>query len=69
MEKYSCNTSEIIRHDFTRFTRRASAIKTRPEKDAVSSEDKIKESLDQHRAERANDNGMGSYATYKCPIF
>ena len=69
MEIYSSNTSEIIRQDFLRFSRRGSAAQAGIETDAAKVEDKLRESLDQYRAEMAKDNGMGSYGTYKCPIF
>jgi hypothetical protein len=69
MEIYSSNTSEIIRHDFMRFNRRSGSADVRTEKETRSSEAKMRESLDQYRAEMANDDGKGSYGTYKCPIF
>ena len=68
MEIYSSNTSDIIRQDFMRFSRRPAA-EASIEKDVAKAEEKVRESLDQYRAEMARDNGMGSYGTYKCPIF
>lgn len=69
MEIYSRNTSEIIRQDFMRFARPGRAAEVRTDKEPGKVEEKLRESLDQYRAEMANDNGMGDFGTYKCPIF
>jgi hypothetical protein len=69
MEIYSRDTSEIIRQDFMRFSRRNRTAEVDNKKDAAKFEDQMRESLDQYRSEMANDNGLGSYGTYKCPIF
>jgi hypothetical protein len=70
MEVYSSNTSEVIRHDFLKYQRRTSASRPQSNPDiTVRPDDKIRESFDRARAEMADDNGRGSYATYKCPIF
>ena len=68
MEVYSRNTSDIIRYDFLRFNRKTSVQKKRTEAEE-SFEKKINESLEQKRDEMANDDGLGSYGQYKCPIF
>jgi hypothetical protein len=69
IEIYSRYTSDVIRHDFLKFDRPNSAAKTSNQKDPVAIDEKIRESFEQARAEMANDNGLGSYGTYKCPIY
>ena len=67
MEVYSSNTSDVIRDDFLKFSRRGAAVPAKKEKSKV--EDNLRKSLDELRAEMSNDNGRGSYGSYKCPIF
>jgi hypothetical protein len=69
MEVYSSNTSDIIRYDFVKFSKPRSAGRTRVEEEARKVDSDVKDSLKQLRTEMENDNGLGSYGSYKCPIF
>jgi hypothetical protein len=69
---YTSNTSEIIRNDFLRFS--SSAASTKPTRrvhfdaDAPVVEPPFTGSLDDLRADMANDDGLGSFASYKSPV-
>ena len=73
MSSYTSNTSDIIRHDFLRFssgtplarTRRRSTFDT----EVPAVETPFTGSLDDLRTEIANDDGSGSFASYKSPVF
>jgi hypothetical protein len=69
---YTSNTSEIIRNDFLRFS--SSTAATRPTRrvhfdaDAPAVESPFTGSLDDLRADMADDDGSGSFASYKSPL-
>ena len=69
MEVHSSNTADVIRYDFIKFTRSAKAARVRAKKEEINQELDTRESLEQLRAEMENDNGLGSYGSYKCPVF
>ena len=68
MEVYSRKTAGVIANDFLKFDRRRKAP-SRANNAAPRSDEAATRLLEQHRAEMANDDGRGSYGTYKCPIF
>ncbi|HTH51556.1 MAG TPA: hypothetical protein VL501_06470 [Pyrinomonadaceae bacterium] len=67
MNTYTSNTSDIIRQDFLRFSAGTPTVRSRRrvnfEADAPA--EPFTGSLDELRAEMANDDGQGSYASYK----
>ena len=67
MQTHSRNTSDIIRYDIVKFSRRDAV--TNVNTDTPKAEDKVSKALEEYRAELVNDDGRGSYGTYKCPIF
>jgi hypothetical protein len=68
MDIYSRNTSDMIRYDFIKFTRREKD--TMPKvTETPKADDKVSRALEEYRAQLANDDGRGSYGSYKCPIF
>lgn len=67
MEVYSSNTSDVVRGDFLKFSRRGASAPAK--KEMEKNEVKLRKSLEELRAEMAKDDGRGSYSTYKCPIF
>ena len=67
MEVFSSNTADVIRYDFVKFNRSAAAAAAKKEERKQDAE--VRESLEQLRAEMENDNGLGSYGSYKCPLF
>lgn len=70
MQTYSRNTSDIIRYDFVKFTRRVP--RKGPEEgntEIPKADDQLSKDLEEYRAGLANDDGRGSYGSYKCPIF
>ena len=69
MQVYSSNTSDMIRYDFVKFSTPNSATGAAPKKVEQISDANIKESIEQRRVEMENDNGLGSYGSYKCPLF
>jgi hypothetical protein len=72
MNLYTSNTSEIIRNDFLRFsgsTRKTSARKQMALDADAGVEATTAPSLDDLRAEMAEDDGQGSFASYKSSIF
>ena len=69
MDVFSRNTSDVIRYDFIKYNRRKCARDDATKKDTLDHEEYLRRSLEQFRSEMANDDGRGSYGTYKCPIF
>lgn len=72
MNTYTSNTSDIIRNDFLRFSSNTPGARTRRrvfDADATPVETPFTGSLEELRAEIANDDGMGSFASYKSPQF
>lgn len=67
MQTHSRNTSDIIRYDFLKFSRRDAVRKVSTDTSKV--EDKVPNALEEYRAELVNDDGRSSYGAYKCPIF
>jgi hypothetical protein len=69
MNTYTTNTSDLIRQDFLRFSAGEPAQRARRrvmlDADAPVAEPSITGSLDELRSEMANDDGLGSYASYK----
>ncbi len=58
----------MVRDDFIKFARRD--VDTRPDvSDDAKAEDEVSKALEEHRAQLANDDGRGSFGSYKCPIF
>jgi len=73
MNIYTSNTSDIIRNDFLKFSGGNGAgtarRRVRFETELPAVEPPFTGSLDDVRAEMADDDGQGSFASYKCPIF
>jgi len=73
MNVYTSNTSEIIRNDFLKFSSSTPGSKVRRlvhfDADSPAVETNFTGSLDDLRAEMANDDGTGSFASYKSSIF
>lgn len=73
MNTYTSNTSDIIRNDFLRFSSSAAASPARRrvglDADAPAVEPAFAGSLEEIRAEMANDDGSGSLSMYKSPVF
>lgn len=69
MNSYTSNASDIIRQDFLRFSTAEPAMRSRRrvsfEADGPAAEPVLTGSLDELRQEMANDDGCGSYASYK----
>ena len=69
---YTSNTSDIIRNDFLRFSSGTAATPARRrvglDADGAVVESTFTGSLDEVRAEMANDDGSGSFASYKSSI-
>ena len=73
MNTYTRNTSEIIRNDFMRFSSGTPVSRARRRSgfdvDIPAVEAPFRGSLEDVRAEMADDDGSGSFASYKSPIF
>ena len=73
MNIYTSNTSDIIRNDFLRFSSSTPGVRGKKrvhfDAEAPAVEPPFSGSLDDIRAEMANDDGMNSFASYKCPVF
>jgi hypothetical protein len=73
MNTYTSNTSDIIRNDFLRFSSKALGRRAKQrvpfDADATVIEPPFTGSLDEIRAEMANDDGTDSFGSYKCPVF
>jgi|GEM_PF-5469617 len=73
MNIYTSNTADIIRNDFLKFSGGSSVAATRRrvrfETELPAVEPPFAGSLDDVRAEMADDDGQGSFASYKSPIF
>lgn len=73
MNIYTSGTSEIIRNDFLRFSSNTPGVRTKRrvlfDADAPALEPPFTGALDEIRAEMANDDGQGSFASYKSPLF
>ncbi len=70
---YTRDTSGIIRNDFLRFSSGTAAAPARRQvgldADGQMVEHAETGSLEDLRAEMANDDGLGSFASYKSPVF
>lgn len=66
MEMYTSDTSYIIRQDFMRFS-----TEDRLKKQWRKRADKRRHeaSLERLREQMTKDDGLGSFGSYKCPIF
>ena len=73
MNIYTSGTSEIIRNDFLRFSSNTPGVRTKRrvlfDTEAPAVEAPFTGSLEDIRAEMANDDGQGSLASYKSPLF
>lgn len=73
MNIYTSNTSDIIRNDFLKFSSGAAGPRSRRpvlfDADAPAIETPFSGSLDDIRAELADDDGTGSFGSYKSPLF
>ena len=73
MNTYTSNTSDIIRNDFLRFSSSTPGARSRRrvsfDADGATVEQPFTGSLDELRAEMASDDGQGSFASYKSPLF
>ena len=73
MNIYTSNTSDIIRNDFLRFSSNTPGARSRRQvhfdTEIPAVETPFTGSLDEIRAEMANDDGSGSFASYKSPLF
>jgi hypothetical protein len=67
MEIYTSDTSNIIRQDFMRFS--SAERRLRQQQKAKAAEKRNVASLERLRDEMTRDDGLGSYGSYKCPIF
>ena len=68
METHTKDASYIV-HDFTRFSTKAPRPLRTGRKEKVTAENCHAASLDRLRQDMTHDDGLGSYGSYKCPIF
>lgn len=66
MEIYTSDTSYIIRQDFMRFS---TDDRTRKQRQKLADKKRYTASLERLRERMSNDDGLGSFGSYKCPIF
>ena len=72
MNTYTSNTSDIIRNDFLRFSSNTPSTRSQRrvhfDTETSVAEACFSGSLDELRDEMANDDGSGSFASYKSPF-
>ena len=66
MEIYTSHASYIIRQDFMRFSTEDRSKKQRRKR---ADKQRYSASLERLRERMAADDGLGSFGSYKCPIF
>jgi hypothetical protein len=69
MEIYTSEASYIVRQDFMRFTTPEPRIRRTGRKELPVTKKDQAASLERLREAVAKDDGLGSYGSYKCPIF